>query len=294
MFPSLFRQMNRWNPTLRGRHQVMRLAEVCGALPREGIYDIGNGLTMQLRPDQYMDRLVYFQAMEPVVSQTLLRQLQPGDVFLDLGANIGYYTLCGAQRVGREGRVISFEPQPQICARLRDNVARNQLNHVTVHELALGEQDGSFTLYIPPAEVGFGHASLSPQEFQNATAVEVQVRRLDDLLFGKLDRLDVIKLDAEGAELSIFRGARKLIEKFQPAIVVELNPETSAYFQYQPLDLAAFLAECCPDYRFIHLDGHHAVERTLQGHRDAGVTVGDLFAWNPQRRVQTQAVRRAA
>ncbi len=294
MFSSLFRTVNRWNPTLRGRHRVMSLAERFGAVPREGVYDIGNRMTMHLRPDQFVDRLIYFLAMEPIVAQTLLGQLNPGNVFLDLGANIGYYTLSGAQKVGPAGRVISFEPQPQICARLRENVTRNNLQHVTVHELALGEQDGSFTLYIPPAEIGFGHASLSPQEFQNATAVEVQVRRLDDLLLPTLDRLDVIKLDAEGAELSILRGARQLIEKFQPSIVVELNPETAAYFDYQPLDLAAFLAECCPHYRFVHLDGHHAVERTLQGHRDAGVTVGDLFAWNPHRQVQPSSVRSAA
>lgn len=291
MFPQLFRSINRLNPTFRGRHRVMNLAQRLGALPPEGIYVVDNGLKMRLRPDQFMDRSVYFHAFEPCVARALLGQLHAGDTFIDVGANIGYYTLAAARIVGPTGRVISFEPQPRIFARLCEHVQMNGLGNVTCHPWALADQDGELQLHVPPAEVGFGHASLAKQDWAAAECVPVPVRRLDDLLLPSLERLDVIKLDAEGAELAILQGARQLLHRFHPHLVVELNAQTAANFHYHPLEIVDFLHLCYPGYRFLFIDGHAAVEKTRdQMHRER-VSVGDLLAWDPHR---PAAARRSA
>jgi FkbM family methyltransferase len=271
----------------------MQLAMKLGAVPRDGVHSIGRGLKMDLRFDQFADQLVYYDAVEPGVFRTMLGRLRPGDVFVDIGANIGYYTLWASQIVGPTGRVLSFEPQPDIFARMSANVRMNGLTNVTPHGFALGEQLGELTLYIPDNSLGFGHASMSPQDWQNPTSVRVPVKRLDDVLSG-CPRIDLIKIDAEGAELSILKGARRTIAAHQPTVVAELNPGTATYFGYHPLELVDLLLDYHPGYQFLHITPHAARAVTASEMRRNNLDSGDLLAWEPRRGVTASQQRAAA
>jgi FkbM family methyltransferase len=143
---------------------------------------------------------------EMAVTETLARLVKPGMVVADVGANLGYYTLTMGELVGESGWVHAFEPNPPIAERLRRSVSINTgYNRTTVHPLALSDHDGEAALYVPPAEPK--NATLGAGAGDGW--VTVPVRRLDSL--PGLERLDLIKIDVEGAEEALWRGLDGLL-----------------------------------------------------------------------------------
>ena len=147
----------------------------------------------------------------------VFRQLvRPGMVVLDIGANIGAHTLFFARAVGASGVVHAFEPQRIVYQALAANVALNSLTNVHCHQAILGERQG--TLLVPPIDYtqanNFGGLELGGW----STGEPVQVVRLDDL---GIERCDFMKLDVEGMELDVLRGARALLRRCGPLLYVE-------------------------------------------------------------------------
>ena len=143
--------------------------------------------------------------------------LAPGDVVVDVGANIGTHAVFFAGKVGPTGKVLAFEPQRIVFQMLCANVALNGLGNVHAHQAAAGAADG--TLHVPPvsyeAPGNYGGVGL-----RAAGGEPVPVVALDGL---GLDRCKVLKVDVEGMELAVLDGARSLIERTQPIIYVENN-----------------------------------------------------------------------
>ena len=142
--------------------------------------------------------------------------LRPGVVVLDVGANIGVHTLYFAQAVGTGGRVLAFEPQRLVYQTLCANVALNSLTNVDAINAGVGAESGALTL--PPldysSERNFGGVRLGAQEGGD----EVSVVSLDSL---GLASVFLIKVDVEGMELSVLRGARALLDRCRPVLYVE-------------------------------------------------------------------------
>jgi FkbM family methyltransferase len=165
-------------------------------------------------------------SFEPNEFALLDRILRPGMVFVDVGANDGYYTLFAARRIGAAGRVIAVEPSTRERVNLNRNIARNGLVNVTVIPAALGAACGMADLHLAQG-VHSGHNTLG--RFANdgvkAESVErVTVRTLDEVA-GEigLDRIDFMKIDVEGAEAAVIIGARRVIEATQPLILLEIS-----------------------------------------------------------------------
>jgi FkbM family methyltransferase len=130
---------------------------------------------------------------------------------VDIGANVGFLTLVGARCVGPHGRVLAVEASERIGAHLQENVARNSLTHVTVNRCAVHEEDRSLMEFYDAPVEKFGKGSLAPQYYQ--TPVMVPTRTLDSLAAeASLPAVDVVKVDVEGFEASVFRGAARLLE----------------------------------------------------------------------------------
>lgn len=149
--------------------------------------------------------------------------LEPGGAFLDVGAHVGTMALLGARRVGEHGRVFAVEPLPRLAALLRRSLALNDLaDRVSVAACAAGEADAEGLLHL--GEV-LGHSSLLPlPSAPNAEAVRVPVRRIDDVV-PPGTRIDVAKIDAEGCELQVWRGMRRVLEESpRLAAVLECGP----------------------------------------------------------------------
>lgn len=147
--------------------------------------------------------------------------LHPGYVFLDIGANVGYYSMLASSRVGNAGQVHAFEIDPRPLQCLRRNAAECRNHNLNIHEVAVSDKAGSGVLV---AEPDCGHSSVQ----QKGRGRKVQMVTLDHWIEGPgaPGRLDVIKLDIEGGELAALEGARNLIGRFRPFIVCEALDET--------------------------------------------------------------------
>lgn len=154
------------------------------------------------------------------------KALMRGDTALDIGANVGIFSLVMAVAVGAEGRVYSFEPLPANVARLRRNLGRNGFDDTFVFSLALGEADGRTRLRLASDPA---YPSLHAVEggLADGTEVAVEVRRLDSVWeeLGK-PRVAFVKMDVEGAEMDVLRGASKFLAACRPALLVEANSAT--------------------------------------------------------------------
>ena len=91
---------------------------------------VGNGFRMTLQLDAYLDRAIYLDAFEHTTCEVLSRVLRPGDTFIDVGANIGFFSLMAARLVGQAGKVLAFEPNRSVCKRLRHACEMNLCTHV--------------------------------------------------------------------------------------------------------------------------------------------------------------------
>ncbi len=185
-------------------------------------------------------RLYAYGFCEPA-SRALRALARPGDVVLDGGANIGLFTVLAATCVGPEGRVVACEPAPATMALLRENVERNGLAHVALREAALADAPGRLTLRV--FDPGSGYSSFAPADAAGAGEVEVDVTTLDDLAGDLLDRVALVKLDVEGAELRALGGAPALLAGPRPDFIVELEAEHLARQDSSVADVQALFED---------------------------------------------------
>lgn len=138
--------------------------------------------------------------------QSVMRRfVREGDVVFDIGANIGLHTVLLSKLVGAKGKVFAFEPNTELLPNIERTVSG--LNNATLHSIALSNQSTQSTLFVPEDDT---MASLSAEYMPDTRAIVCEQRRMDDLIDEKiLPRPDFIKCDVEGAELSVFEGARK-------------------------------------------------------------------------------------
>jgi FkbM family methyltransferase len=181
----------------------------------------GQGLWIQINPRTGRD--YYDGTIEPAVQRFLAHHLRPGAVFYDIGANIGFFTLLAAQRVGDEGRVFSFEPEAELVSRIREHAGRNGLSNVSVVEAAVWSASGTgvFERCNPRSSPERGLGKVVSSQVREDT-VSVRLVALDDFL-ETAPAPRVIKCDAEGGEVEIFRGARKLLALHRPVVICEIH-----------------------------------------------------------------------
>jgi len=180
------------------------------------------GLWLHLNP---RTGKAYFEgSAEQEVQEVMQKQLRSGMSFYDIGANIGFFSLLAARLVGKDGHVVAFEADPEAAERLREHVARNELGWITVKEVAVWSEPRTvFFLRTDPAtspDRGLGHVVATGA----GDTIEVEAVSLDDYT-GTQPPPDFIKCDVEGAEVEIFRGAKRLLKEKNPRVVCEMHNE---------------------------------------------------------------------
>ena len=146
--------------------------------------------------------------------------LRPGDSVIDVGAHKGGYTYWMIRSVGRQGRVAAFEPQPQLARRLTELVRPHP--QVTVENLGLSSAPGTLHLSVPGEGPSPSATFEARPDDPNAQVFPVEVVRLDDwLATHELGQVRLVKCDAEGHELEVFRGAEGLLRQQKPALLFE-------------------------------------------------------------------------
>lgn len=181
-------------------------------------------------------RLLWLDLSDTYVSQGCLRGsyemsetgflrkiLKSGDTFVDVGANVGWYTLLASTIVGDRGQVHAFEPRRPIVEYLQRTVVLNRLEKlVTVYPLGLSDQPKTETLMWGAGSTNGGGASFARGDPTNGmTYQQIEVRSLDSFKFG---RVDVIKIDVEGAEPLVVDGAKATIDRDRPIVLTEVLP----------------------------------------------------------------------
>lgn len=165
--------------------------------------------------------------------------LRPGDAVLDVGANIGVYTLLAATAVGERGKVVAFEPAHEAYFRLKENVELNRLDQVEVHCAAVGETRGMVSFHQNQDLVN--RIALPSELAAQPDALEyVPCVTMDEELAG--ERFDLGKIDIEGAEIMAFRGARHMLERANPPVwLVELKDNLLSRYGGTAQELAGLL-----------------------------------------------------
>ena len=153
--------------------------------------------------------------------------LTQGDIFFDIGANHGMFSLYASRLVGQQGRVIAVEPQPRLAKALITSKELNQLEQISIFETAVGNQNGQSTFSIPKRSSGVGslfkeHTSQS----STTTQISVEMKTLDKVAQEtEISQLDLIKVDVEGAEFMVFQGSQSVLLKYKPFLWFEINPD---------------------------------------------------------------------
>jgi len=169
--------------------------------------------------------------------------LRPGMTVLDIGAHHGFYTLLAARKVGKEGRVISFEPSPRERKKLLWHLRLNRCTNVQVAGVALGSQAGKRDFFMVKGR-DTGCNSLRPPNVSEPTEVlKVSVATLDAYLRQHgIERVDFIKMDVEGAEREVLRGAEQQLSQLpRPVMLCEVQDIRTEPFGYRAEDVLAFL-----------------------------------------------------
>ena len=161
---------------------------------------------------------------EPFTRGLCMDSLESGMVFLDIGAHVGLYTLPAAGRVGKTGRVIAFEPHPSNRGLLEENIARNEIENVTVVPAAVSDTPGQLDLQI--SSFNTGDHRLYRGRSAGVKTVRTDVVSIDDWLESAgLEKIDMVKMDVQGAEANVLKGMRRtLASSHALRMIIEYTP----------------------------------------------------------------------
>jgi FkbM family methyltransferase len=223
IFPNNFRQLALGSPADPSRlanfvHGILNRipGERVACLPCKGVLQ---GCSMKI--DWACHRSYIYGVWEPEVVSALQEVVRPGCFAIDAGAHIGFFTLILSRLVGPAGRVIAFEPLPWNFSVLNYNVRINRCSNVDTVDKALLDRKCELVANLPddqPLPVGAGFSPSGGKE-----PITVDAVSLDDFLHDRQSRLHLIKVDVEGSELLVLRGACRTIETYHPTMIIEVH-----------------------------------------------------------------------
>jgi len=193
-------------------------------------------------PDIISEHIQKFNIWEPYETMLVLQHLRPGSVFLDIGANIGYYTVLAGSVVGDRGLVIAYEPDAENYRLLECNIDLNDLTNVRAFRAALGDQASQGSIYLSQDNKG-NHRLFDEGDGRRMAAVEIL--NGDEHVSQLTERLDFIKIDTEGYEARVLEGlhATILANRAHLAMVIEFCPYGLRQAHTSGTQLLADLAE---------------------------------------------------
>jgi len=163
---------------------------------------------------------------EMPIQQALADHLKPGQVFFDIGANVGFFSLLAARLVGPAGRAVAFEPVHANAVAIRRNASLNSFQNVDVIETAVGDFAGEIELVLTRHPGGASIIQDTPSP-DITGRTRVPLVRIDDLhAQGRIPTPNLVKIDVEGAEPAVLRGMEQVSRRFKPGIICELDDAT--------------------------------------------------------------------
>lgn len=201
----------------------------------------GNRMYLDARDEGVLPLLQAGDVYEEYETGLFMELLKPGMTVVDIGANVGHYSLIAARMVGDSGRVFSFEPDPHNFDLLSRNIELNGFTNVTALNMAVSEKKGSLTLHLDKYNLG-GHSLSAGNVLIDDGTVDVDTVSLDEYFENEAGEwVDVIKMDTQGAEGLIVEGAWRVLKDADPVLLMELWPYGLRNAGYDPATLVANL-----------------------------------------------------
>ncbi len=199
-----------------------------------------HGYLMNLDLSRWSERMAFFlKRWYDLPTQLLIDEaIKPNDNVVDIGANIGMFTLAARARTGDNGKIYAFEPNPGPREKFEHHLKINNISNVEIRPYALHDHAGDMTLHIP--KINAGEGSLKPLHYreEDTIAIPVEIKVGDEELSGVMPRF--IKVDVEGAEIGVLAGIEKVIDQAKPIITVEYILEHLKRFDSDFTDFQAF------------------------------------------------------
>jgi FkbM family methyltransferase len=226
-------------PYFRGKAKLIDTLVPRGGTRRASVF----GFQMTLDLSERIQRQIWLGCYDPCGTVVIRRLLKQGSIFVDVGANVGYFTALAASIVGTTGRVLSFEPSPYAFCRLSRAVPR-QTRSVTALNIGLSDHDGELKLFVPPRSYG-NHDPSVVEYCDGMSPIVVPVRRLGALLRDmRIGCVDVLKVDVEGHEPEVFAGCADTIRAGNVrAVFCEFNDPLLRKREYSSYELLNYLRE---------------------------------------------------
>jgi FkbM family methyltransferase len=223
--------------------------EVQGSKMYVNINDVSPAMRTTLQT--YASNLIH----EKTTTDLFKKVVKPGNVVVDLGANIGYFTLLASKLVGSNGKVFAFEPEPKNYSYLSKNIEINNYNQTNAFQKAVSDKNGKTQLYVCLYDTGHhtineysGIEAYSRGRHTEKQAVDIETVSLDSFLNGKTDHVDVMKVDVEGAEALAFFGMENILKA---------NRDIKIFLEFFPLLIKnmgsspeEFIRKILGDYNF--------------------------------------------
>lgn len=205
---------------------------------------IFRGVSMKVDISKQMGAAIYWRGAHDWAPIFVLEKfLKKGDTFIDVGANQGEYSLWAARKVGNRGKVVAFEPMPQLYDQLIENIRLNTEFHKTISPVKLGLSDKKGEVILYASE----DSNEGTNTIYNTDKFSIEIGQIQlDTLDAQLKELNVnevnfLKIDVEGAELQVLKGALTTLEKHRPILLLEINKDACIAGGYQPEDILELL-----------------------------------------------------
>jgi len=227
----------------RGLKYFLKAATSLGIANKTYKKRLNRRFYMLLNPTEHIQQqLFWYGYYEKELADLLKRIVKPNDVFIDIGANIGYFSLFVASNFP-SAKIIAFEPVTGLYQELNNNVALNNMENITTVNIAVGEINEEKELFVSAAN-NLGMSSFQQPENYSGNKEKVKVVTLGDWFkTSGLSKINIIKLDIEGSELAALRGMKEIIKERKPILIIEMNPATLSLFNLKTSDISNYLKE---------------------------------------------------
>jgi len=243
----LVRPALRHYPFKRGKALITRLLRFHPCqIPDGRVVRTRHGLKVRVHADGMYTRLFLFGEYEPANSEIYRKLVRPGDLVFDIGANFGWYTGLLARQVGPRGKVHAFEPLPTVAALTRETIAMNGLEAIVeLTNEGVGSESGTFTVYTFK-DLPHGHASATDLGRADAMPHLCHITTLDEYVATRrMPQINFIKVDVEGHELEVFKGATRTLSATEaPIVSFEINRRCLDNRGIAPTAVSGLLRNC--------------------------------------------------
>lgn len=155
----------------------------------------------------------------------LQKQLKPGMQVLDIGAHLGLFSSCSSKLAGKEGKIICFEPTPGTYSVLKETLRLNHCDNVIAVQAAVSAAEGRATFYVSDTAACNSNSLVNNKPEKDLHGYEVELVTIDGIAAQYSLQPDLIKIDAEGAELDVLRGGQKTLTEYKPVLILGLHPD---------------------------------------------------------------------